>query len=647
MCGISAIYSNIGIDSSRIVQMNDLIRHRGPDGEGYFLTDLSDQSHSFSIASKDLTACEQKVEITGFIKAHNLVKVAIGHRRLSIVDLSLHGLQPMVSSCGNHVIAFNGEIYNFKEIKEELIAADYVFISTTDTEVLLNAYLHWGKDVLNRLNGMFAFQIYNTKYKTLFAARDRYGVKPLYYWQQKGELALASEIKQFTCLPGWRASLNIKRAYDFLKFGLTEHTEETMFDNVYQVPPGHFFEVDFNRDYKILPESWYELKPVEFNLNFNDAKKKFKELFSVAVNLRLQADVPVGTGLSGGMDSSSIACEINSLLKKSNKDGFQKTFSACTNVKKYDEKNYIKDVLANINAEPHFVYPQAPTKIELIEKAIWHQDEPFGTTSIFAEWSVFSLAQQNGVKVTLDGHGADESLAGYHNFLFINLVELLIKGKFYRFFKEIKALKKKHGYPLTQTLKAVVYYYKNSFSRLVIKEKWFKPAIGKIKLKPTNLKLIDESFAEFSTSSIPMQMHWCDRDSMAHSVESRAPFLDPNLVEFILSCPSDYKISSGVSKFILRESLRDLLPKNIYRRLSKIGYATPEEEWLTEEHKADFLRLLDDSVELTKDVLTNEAFVISRKIINKELPYNGFAWRVICFANWMKIFNVKIGLGVN
>jgi asparagine synthase (glutamine-hydrolysing) len=636
MCGFSALYSQKGFSISDIKAMNDIILHRGPDGEGYFITEEKSQKSYFADVGVVQKLASEKVSVTA----------AIGHRRLSIVDLSDNGLQPMVSKDKHYVIAFNGEIYNYQELKNELITEGYKFLSTSDTEVLLYAYLHWGKYVLHKLNGMFAFQIYNVKEQALFAARDRFGVKPFYYWQKDNQLALSSEIKQFTCLPNWKALLNGERAYDFLKYGQTEHTNETMFDGVYQLQPGCFFEVNLKEEITINPVRWYQLSKSinkqKNKTNFAQVKNKFKNLFAKAVELRLHADVSVGTGLSGGLDSSSIACEINELLKKTKNTGLQKTFSACTHVKKYNEKNYIDDVLAKIDAEPHFIYPEPPTDISIIDKIIWHQDEPFGTTSILAEWSVFKLAKQNGVKVTLDGHGADESLAGYHKFFFVYLAELLARGNLYRFIKESKALKQYHGYSTIKIIKSVLYYYKSSVNTIKTKANWFIPNINQVKLSPSTFKLVEESIAQFSYSSVPMQLHWCDRDSMAHSVESRAPFLDVNLVEFIISNPSKYKINNGISKFVLRESLQSLLPKNIYKRIGKIGFATPEEEWLTHDSKTFFLQLLDEAEVLTKGILTIDAFIIARQIINKELPYNGFAWRIICFANWLKVFNVEV-----
>lgn len=649
MCGFSAFYAKESFDVAYIKKMNDLIHHRGPDGEGYFITDTNNSSAFVHGDRKHLSKNNQARVISDLVEDKLQVHAALGHRRLSIVDLSGAGTQPMIKGNNEYAIIFNGEIYNYLDIKTELIDAGFEFSSTSDTEVLLNAYLHWGKSVLSKLNGMFSFQIYNVQSKVLFCARDRFGVKPFYYWLQNDQLALASEIKQFTCLPHWKSVLNEARAFDFLKYGQTEHTNQTLFKGVYQLQPGHYFEVSLNEEIKVKPICWYNLAEAKLKSkkkqNLKGAKNTFKKLFSKSVELRLHADVPVGTGLSGGLDSSSIACEIHQLLDRAQNTGLQKTFTACTKVEKYSERNYVDDVLNEIAAQPHFVESEPPRDISEIHKIIWHQDEPFGTTSILAEWNVFKLARKHGVKVTLDGHGADESLAGYHKFFFIYLSELLCKGNFYRFVKEAFALKRHHGYSLGKVIKSVVYFFKKSQKEKISKDDWFIPNIDETRHISTTLKLCEESIQQFSSSSVPMQLHWCDRDSMAHSVESRAPFLDVNLVEFILACPSEYKIKDGISKYILRESLRELLPINIYKRIGKIGFATPEEEWITRDNQQFFLDLLNDAEVLTKGIIKEDAYIKAREIINRDSTYNGFAWRLICFANWLKVFDVEVESG--
>ena len=275
----------------------------------------------------------------------------MGHRRLSILDISPYGHQPLCDSSSRYWIVFNGEVYNYKEIRDELEALGHLFVSGTDTEVILNAYKQWGKDCLNHFNGMWAFIIFDTKNGNLFVSRDRFGVKPLYYWYSpEGFLAFASEIKEFTVLPGWKAKLNGSRAYDFLvsEAGLANHTSETLFQDVYQLRGGEAVEVQVSTLSTKLPiYRWYDLKINKFDITFEEAEKEFLELFQDAIRIRLRSDVPVGSCLSGGLDSSSIVCIVNDILKEEKLEEIQQTFSVCSDVEVFDERK--GSVAKNLN----------------------------------------------------------------------------------------------------------------------------------------------------------------------------------------------------------------------------------------------------------------------------------------------------------
>jgi len=275
----------------------------------------------------------------------------LGHRRLSILDISPYGHQPLCDSSSRYWIVFNGEVYNYKEIRDELEALGHLFVSGTDTEVILNAYKQWGKDCLNHFNGMWAFIIFDTKNGNLFVSRDRFGVKPLYYWYSpEGFLAFASEIKEFTVLPGWKAKLNGSRAYDFLvsEAGLANHTSETLFQDVYQLRGGEAVEVQVSTLSTKLPiYRWYDLKINKFDITFEEAEKEFLELFQDAIRIRLRSDVPVGSCLSGGLDSSSIVCIVNDILKEEKLEEIKQTFSVCSDVEVFDERK--GSVAKNLN----------------------------------------------------------------------------------------------------------------------------------------------------------------------------------------------------------------------------------------------------------------------------------------------------------
>ncbi len=455
MCGISGIISSTLLPKHLLQTMTDCIRHRGPDDEGFVFWSRSgdevilrgghDTPDAVFIADLPYTPSSRDGHETTFF-------LGLGHRRLSILDLSPLGHQPMCTQDGRYWIVFNGEVYNYIELRSELEKLGHTFISRTDTEVILAAYAQWGEGCLSRFNGMWAFAIYDCKARTLFLARDRFGVKPLYYWTSPdGFFAFASEIKQFTVLPGWQAKLNGQRTYDYLVFGITDHTEETMFSGVFQLRPGHCVTLAVDDGSVVSPgkslstRAWYELRPRPFAGSFDDAAREFRDLFEQSISLRLRADVPVGSCLSGGLDSSSIVCVLNEFLRKQGVQSLQKTFSACSDVDRFDERKWIDLVVGKTGVDAHYVYPALDRLFEESPAITWHQDEPFGSTSIYAQWCVFRLAAQNGVKVMLDGQGADEQLCGYHIYFGPHLASQLKRMRLGELLSDFSSLQRIHG----------------------------------------------------------------------------------------------------------------------------------------------------------------------------------------------------------
>ncbi|HXE98219.1 MAG TPA: asparagine synthase (glutamine-hydrolyzing), partial [Dongiaceae bacterium] len=465
MCGIAGFVSIASHDSELIVRMTTPIRHRGPDDEGYVI--FSDAGRNPLVCGGADTPANAYAGAWDYSPVQSIssvagtpVTMAFGHRRLSIVDLSPLGHQPMSYSNARYWITYNGEIYNHVELRAELGSLGHRFSSHADTEVLLAAYAQWGEQCLHRLNGMWAFAILDRLESTLFIARDRFGVKPLYYWiSPEGLFAFASEIKQFIELPGWQARINAQRTYDFLVFGLTDHTHETMFDGLFQLKPGHCMKIDLKRIGELAPnqaistQSWYVLKAAPFIGTFEDACEKFRQTFMDSVKLRLRADVPVGSCLSGGLDSSSIVCMMNELLSQQEAPAIQKTFSACTDVERYNERKWIDIVVDETGVDAHYVYPSLENLFEESDQITWHQDEPFGSTSIYAQWNVFKLASVAGVKVMLDGQGADEYLAGYHGFFGARLAGLFKELRWIELMREALSMRRIHAYSLSTSLK--------------------------------------------------------------------------------------------------------------------------------------------------------------------------------------------------
>jgi len=466
MCGIGALYNpRAGIAAEAVRAMQAIVRHRGPDDEGvacFRSTDATPAIHGGPDTPENAyTAVSPYAPGRGPVETDG-AHLVLTHRRLSILDLSASGHQPMCTPDRACWIVFNGEIYNYIELREELKALGHVFTTGSDTEVILAAYRQWGRECVSRFNGMFAFVLFDRVRRKLFAVRDRFGVKPLYYWiAPDGTVALASEIKQFTVLPGWRPRMNGQRVYDFINWALQDHTDETLFDGVYQLRGGEAVELEVGVDASRAAHSgerlpvyrWYALHPRPFTGSFEEAGSEFRRLLTDSVRLRLRADVPVGSCLSGGLDSSSIVCIMNDLLRAQDAHALQKTFSACATVKRFDERDYIDEVVRQTGTDAHYVYPSLDGLFQLNDRITRHQDEPFGSTSIYAQWHVFKLAAESSVTVMLDGQGADEQLAGYHNYFSPRFGSLLREGRLLKLWQELQATKALHGYSLEWGMK--------------------------------------------------------------------------------------------------------------------------------------------------------------------------------------------------
>lgn len=669
MCGITITISP-RINSAQVMCMNDLIRHRGPDDEGYVFFSAEEP---LCFGGKD-TPINTRIEQTPYKPIGSITEIdlpakcymAFGHRRLAIVDLSPLGHQPMSYSHGRYWITYNGEIYNHLEIRTELEALGYQFYSHSDTEVILAAYCEWGENCLSRFNGMWAFAIYDKENDSLFISRDRFGVKPLYYWvSPEGELAFASEIKQFTAMNGWKGKINPQRAYDFLAWGLTDHTDETLFDGVFQLPPGSCLSLKvtdysyaISKDGRLPIKNWYRITPQEFYGDFDVASNGVFEHLRKAVALRLRADVPVGSCLSGGLDSSSIVCLMNNLLREKNAANHQKTFSACSNINRFDERVWVDQVVNATQVNAHYVYPELEKLFDEISEITWHQDEPFGSTSVYAQWNVFREAGNNNVKVMLDGQGADEQLAGYHNFFSPHLSGLFKSFNWISLVKEMSAIHKIHGYPLLTVFsylangvlpEPVRDFLRRKTGKTNSSPEWLDTDI--LKCIPQNplismgLGRVDSirelSVVQLTASNLQMLLHWEDRDSMAHSIESRVPFLDYRLVEFVVGLPDEFKLSGGITKNVLRASMKDILPDNIRNRMDKLGFVTPEEVWMKEDVKGLFRNRLKSVINNSNGIIKKEALDFFDDMVDGKQPFSHMPWRLISFGEWMKRFEVS------
>jgi asparagine synthase (glutamine-hydrolysing) len=373
MCGIVGIISmsNNNLDISFIKDMADIIKHRGPDSYGEY--------------------------------SNSIKSVLFGHRRLSIIDLSESGKQPM--EFHDLVITYNGEIYNYIELRDELISLGYSFTTNTDTEIILSAYKQWGFACVNRFNGMWSFAIYDKSAEIVFCSRDRYGIKPFYYTLFNNDFYFASEIKCFTTLPNWKSKLNESRAYDFLNSGYLSHTEETLFQDVYELRGGYNYIINIETK-EINKYLYYDPSVFQSDkdyLNEKETIKSFKDLMTDSIKIALRSDVKVGSALSGGLDSSIIVAVINKIFKEHKKENLQECISACypNNEKNIDESKYIDSLSNLISINVHKVFPNWEKFLIDLDKMVWHQDEPIPTMSIFAQYCVFEEAQKQNIKVML------------------------------------------------------------------------------------------------------------------------------------------------------------------------------------------------------------------------------------------------------
>jgi asparagine synthase (glutamine-hydrolysing) len=592
------------VEEKSLRAMMDAMHHRGPDDEGTFLKD----------------------------------NVGIGFVRLSIIDLSMAGHQPMFSADNRYAILLNGEIFNYIELRELLKSKGYIFKSGSDTEVLLNSYIEWGESCLHQLNGMFAFAILDTLTNNLFAARDRFGIKPFYYYLDQNQFLFASDIPPLLIKLGNRKEPEESIIFDYLVFNRTNHYEKTFFKNILKLQHGHTLNV---KSGKVTINRWYSLpEKLSQYKSFLFKEKDFLEELNSSINLQLRSDVPVGTCLSGGLDSSAITSLV--LNNKQNVD--LHAFSAIYQKgQKGDESEYIAE-FKDKNLKIHYTFPSDKSLIEDLNKFIISQSEPVPTTSIYAEYKVMELAKKH-CTVLLNGQGADELMAGYHYFYgyyFRDLVNTNSWGKFLnelfqytRTHKSVYGLKtfgfsisprslrhfKKHNY-IDQTFYDNFYGQTNSLFDILYKSKDLK-----------------EFLVNHFEYKFEHHLLWADKNGMQFSLETRFPFLDHNLVEKVLSLPSDNYIKNGYTKVIMRNALKGILPEKIRMRKDKIGFSTPESDWFKNK---EIQALLSDVVE-SRSFNERGFFNINQckkevRLLQEYNKFNPEFWKWIHLELWFRKF---------
>lgn len=582
MCGIAGLIQSDDrpLDGRLLESMTRALAHRGPDGEGYVL--LGGREKPFALRGP-LGAALPSGRI-----ASGRYMVGLGHRRLAVFDLTVLGHQPLGTDDG-YWITYNGAVYNAPELRQELRRLGHEFRSASDTEVVLASYRQWGADCLPRLNGMFAFAIWDPAQETVFCARDRFGIKPFYYRSDGARFQFASEIKALLCDPHYRPAPNEAAVYDYLTQGWHDHTTDTFFSGIRQLAPGACLTVGTGASScarGIVPTRWWQSENVPLARDRGSAAEDLRQLLVDSVRLQLRADVPIGSCLSGGLDSSAIVCTAASLLDRG--AAALRTFSFCADGAP-DERPYIREVVAQTGVRNDEVLPADSTLKAWLPLIVQQQDEPFAGTSVIGQWAVMRAAGAAGIKVVLDGQGADELFLGYPRYLGFRLADLIRGGQWAAASREWRAWKRLHGHVPATALAGVVRgllpgsLAQWARTRVLRQETWLAPGFARAwrghAVPPGPLSLAQQRLRSL-THDLPALLHYEDRNAMASSIEARVPYLDHRLVEWALRQPSAWQLADGMTKALLRDALKGRMPEPVRLRPDKVGFATPEDRWL-------------------------------------------------------------------
>jgi asparagine synthase (glutamine-hydrolysing) len=583
--------------------------------------------------------------------------IALGHRRLAIIDLSPAGHQPMASHDRAHWLVFNGEVFNYIELRTELAACGHEFHSSSDTEVVLHAYAAWGPSCLERMNGMFAFALWDARRRELFCARDRLGVKPFYYHTNPRSFVFASEIKALFAAPSVSRDPDLSALARFLAHELQDDEDGTSFVSVCQLPPGHSLRISASSRSAPVLHRWWSLPDdaLDPTPSPDEVTWRVRTLFDDAVRLRLRSDVPVGSCLSGGLDSSSIVCTAAAQLKRIDPRVRIHTFSARSDEPEIDEGRFIDQVVHATGAEPHEIFPTGETFRRTVARVIWHQEEPFHAPSVFAQYEVMRIAHETGLKVLLDGQAGDELFAGYYHFVTAYLADLCSRGHWRRFVKEWSGHRSLHRVGARQLAGDVVRFalpapVVRMLGCVLAKTRrsrplpWLGPALADRVLdrRPVPSDGRDRLHAALRyamlRSPLPNYLHHEDRNSMAWSIEARTPFLDYRLVEYVSRLSGKAKITDGWTKSGLREAMRGVLPEPVRRRADKQGFSTPHVGWFRRE-AADLIRnLLTDARSIARGWIDSAWAHRAALDIARGHPFDEKRiWRCAALELWARI----------
>ncbi len=645
MCGIIGYFSiaHSLISADVFYKAHLKIAHRGKDDEGF----IGINNERVKQFKGDHTA-------EAFNNLEHLVEAGdswlfMGHRRLSIIDLSAHGHQPF--NYEQYYMVYNGEIYNYIEIREDLLKHGYIFTTNTDVEVFIKAFHCWNINAFKKLNGMWAVAIYDENQRCILLSRDRFGIKPLYYYIKEQNIYFCSEIKSILpFIPELRAEPSI--VVDYLKHTYLDHDEKTMIKGIYQLKPGTYAWFDKKG---LTKRTYWKLRRSKRNNN------KIESLLVDSIKKRLRSDVEVGTLLSGGIDSSTIV----GLIKYYRLTNKLNTFSVIFENEKYSEKKYIEEMIRKTNYSYHYIIPKPEELKNEIDDLIYTMDFPFRTLSVYAQYKIYQYISNNtNTKVLLNGQGADEIFSGYTEHIYSYLSELLLKLKIFRFKREVvifsTSMGKNKNLLVRESISyAIKYFIKWSLSfilTILLKKKRYRQAcyynnyriLSKNILNRTKPQkyfsiLKNNLYSNITFSALKEYLRYEDRNSMRYTLESRLPYLDYRLVENVFNTKSINKIRNGYTKAMLRDIGKDKVADNVLNRTDKMGFITPHEIW----QKTNLGGIFDDEFSnIQKNGIFS--FLDKQEIYRAYLDYREnkndewlFIWRVFCLSKWKKIFNIN------
>lgn len=650
MCGIFGWIrpAPLEIDWERATAALATIRHRGPDDEGYLACDAPTGAVT-ALGGPDSHPDLRLPAARSFRAPAN---VALGHRRLSIIDLSPNGHQPMNLADGRLWLAFNGEIYNYLELRTELEALAHRFRTTSDSEVLLTACAQWGPAALERLSGMFAFAILDTGRRELFLARDCFGIKPLYFTTRGGGFAFASEIKALMALPGMARTADPQETFQYLRFGERHGGGPTVFAGIESLPAAHYLVVSLI-DGRILRRTryWDPARVERRPMAFADAVAGTRALFEDSVRLHMRSDVPVGACLSGGLDSSALVLAMRRLAGRGQA---LHTFSFISEDPRFSEERWI-DMIDGVTR--HKTTPRSADFAADLDSLFAAQELPFMSLSVYAQLRVFRLAAEHGIKVMIDGQGSDEIFAGYSSLIGARITALLARGQVSAALRLMRSLPNTVASMRLRALGTAIGRLLPGALQLPLvrladggvyppwlDRDWFehRGVRPRIRLHGRGRDALHEELVlGIEHLTLPQLLRYEDSNSMHHSIESRVPYCDRRLAEFALSLPDEYLISpAGTGKHVFREAVRGLVPEPIIGR-EKFGFPAPDRKWLREVRVQVMDRWFEDAAIRAPFVRIEAA----RNWLSAALAGSGYwppqAWLLMGLLGWAQRYDVR------